>query len=126
MPHMRKLVHVLNAVLTIPFGIGAYIAPQQVFAPFGFSLDATGITLTKGYASAALGFGLVCWFTRNASEASASRGLMLASLAFNAMEAALQLPVAIQGIAKAPIWVTAVSHAILGVLSLVAILQKRS
>ena len=122
---MKKIVHILNAALTIPFGIGAYIAPQQAFAPFGFGLDATGIMLSKGYASTSLGFGLAYWFTRHVSEASVSRGLLLASLAFNAMEAALQLPVAIQGIAKAPIWVTAGAHTVLAVLSLIALFQTR-
>lgn len=122
---MRKLVHVLNAVLTIPFGIGAYIAPQQVFTPFGFNLDATGIMLTKGYGSTALGFGLAYWCTRNLSDTSMRKGLLLASLAFNAMEAVLQLPVAVQGIARAPIWITAASHSILALLSIWALLTPK-
>lgn len=122
---MKKIVHILNAALTIPFGIGAYLAPRQAFGPFGFSLDATGVMLAKGYASTSLGFGLAYWFTRNVSETSVSRGLLVGSLAFNAMEAALQLPVAIQGIAEAPIWVTAGAHTVLALLSLVALFQSR-
>jgi hypothetical protein len=120
---MRKIVHVFNAVLTIPFGVGAYILPRDMFAPFGFALDQTGVMLTKGYASTALGYGLVFWFTRGVTDPSISRGLMLASLAFNAMEAAVQLPLAIHGLAKAPIWVTAGSHTVLVLLSLWALLR---
>lgn len=122
---MKKIVHILNTALTIPFGIGAYLAPGRAFTPFGFSLDATGVMLAKGYASTSLGFGLAYWFTRNVSDASVSRGLLVGSLAFNTMEAALQLPVAIQGIAKAPIWVTAGAHTVLALLSLVALFKSR-
>jgi len=120
-----KLIHILNAALTIPFGIGAYLLPVQAFEPFGFTLDATGVMLTKGYASTALGYGLAFWFTRNVGEGAMQKGLVLASLAFNGMEAALQLPVALSGMAKFPIWVTGGSHALLAILSLVVLATQK-
>lgn len=124
---MQKPLHILNACLTIPFGIAAYLFPQAAFEPFGFALDATAIMLTKGYAAAALGYGLAFWFTRNireSGESGAATGLIAASLAFNSLEALLQLPLAIEGVAGAPLWITGVSHALLALLSLAALLTQ--
>lgn len=118
---MFKLVCILNALMVLPFAVSVLIAPDFTFGQFGIDLGAEGAGVARGYGATALGWGIACVLLRDAADAGAVRGMLIASLVFNAVEVVIQVPVALSGIANAMIWTTIVGHAVVAVLSAVAL-----
>lgn len=123
---MFRLVCLLNAVLVLPFAASALAAPHFTFASFGLDLGAEGAGVAQGYGATALGWGLVCLLLSGSVAADVVRAVLVASLAFNLAEVLIQIPVALSGIASPMIWVTIVAHALVGGLSLLALVQRRA
>ncbi len=111
---IRKLA-VVNALLTVPFGIAAFVSPVPVFALFGVHLDGGGELVARGYAATCLGYGLTLWALRAVREPAQARAMVIAMTVFNALEALAQGSAAMQGIAAGGIWVTVGAHAVVTV-----------
>jgi hypothetical protein len=123
---MFKVVCVLNAVLVLPFAVSALVAPDFTFAQFGIDLGTEGAGVARGYGATALGWGIVCAMLRNTADRTVQTAILVASTAFNLAEVALQVPIALSGIASAMIWVTIIAHGVIGALSLYAQSSVRS
>ena len=96
---MVKLLLIVNALLTLPFGIAALAAPAEVFAQFGLTLDPAGSLIARGYSATLVGYGLVLWLLRRTSEAAVVKPLLLSAVAFNGIEAVIQGVAGVQGVA---------------------------
>jgi hypothetical protein len=120
---MFRIVCLLNALMVIPFGISALIAPAYVFAQFGIAVDAATSGIVRGYGATALGYGIVLLLLRNAEDADDRRAVLSGSLVFNLLEVLLQVPLYANGLASSMIWVTICGHALLAVLSALALVQ---
>ncbi len=118
---MLKLVFWLNAVLLLPFGLAAIIAPEFVFSNFGMTIDAAGAGIARGYASLALGLGVIFLLLRNAIGRAVTVPLLLGSLVFNGAEVLVQVPIYFQGLANGMIWSTILGHCLGLVLSALAL-----
>lgn len=118
---MFKLVCFLNASLTFPFAVLAIAAPAFTFGQFGLDVGPEGDGIVRGYGAAALGWGLVCLMLRQSTSLETVRAILLASLAFNGAEVAIQVPVAQSGIASDLIWVTICGHGATALASLAAL-----
>jgi hypothetical protein len=123
---MFKLVCLLNAVMVLPFAASVLIAPDFTFAQFGIDLGAEGAGVARGYGAAALGWGLVCVFLRNAADAGVILSVLTASLAFNGAEVLVQVPIALSGIASAMIWATVGGHSLAMLLSAWGLMNRRA
>ncbi|MFN4192176.1 MAG: hypothetical protein ACK4FR_04480 [Tabrizicola sp.] len=115
---MFRLLALLNALVVLPFAVSVLAAPDFTFAQFGIELGPEGAGVARGYGATALGWGLVCLMLARSAVAEVKRAVTLASLAFNAAEVLIQVPVAWSGIAGPMIWTTIVAHAGLAALSL--------
>lgn len=120
---MKKVILLGNAFSTLPFGVLTLVSPQLVFQGFEIALDPAGVIVAKGYAAACIGFGLLNYLFRNAEAQFVSK-LMIASIAFNLIEAAIQLEAAVSKNVGSAIWVTIVLHAGLAALSIGALGSK--
>lgn len=118
---MYRLVCLLNALLVLPFAVSALVAPDFTFANFGLDLGPEGGGVAQGYGAAALGWGLAAALLSGATDRAVTQPILIASLAFNLAEVAVQVPVALSGIASAMIWGTVIGHAVLAVLSVIAL-----
>jgi len=110
--------------MTVPFGVLGLLAPAFAFAQFGLNnLDAATLVLIRGYASAALGYGVLVW--KLAAVPAAEFPLLVASAIFNGAEVAVQGHAIALG-AKAgfngTIWTTFLGHGTLALWSLGALL----
>lgn len=121
---MFKLVAVLNAILTLPFAASMLAAPRFTFDQFGIDLGPEGAGVAQGYGAAALGWGLACGLLAGSKSAEVTRAILIASLAFNGAEVALQVGIALSGIASPMIWGTIGAHAVTAVLSLVGLFRR--
>ncbi len=117
---MAKILFIINAVLTFPFGVAALAAPAQLFAQFGVQLDAGGQLIARGYAATLLGYGLVIFLMRNQTDGRVLRPFLLSMAVFNAVEAVIQGIAGAQGVAAAVIFGNVALHAAVALACLVA------
>lgn len=121
---MFRLVCILNALLVLPFAVSVLVAPDFTFGQFGLDLGPEGAGVARGYGATALGWGIACVMLRDAKDWSVMRAMLIASLAFNAVEVLVQVPVAFSGIATAMIWTTIIGHAVVAALSALVLLRS--
>lgn len=122
---MEKFIRIANAVLTLPFGIAALAAPAPVFAGFGVALDAGGQLIARGYAATCIGYGAVFLLSRANADPALGKALLIGSLLFNGIETAIQGMAGAAGTALPAIWGTVIAHAVMTVLSGVALAKAR-
>ena len=108
---MVKILFIINAVLTFPFGVAALAMPAQLFAHFGVQLDAGGQLIARGYAATLLGYGLVIFLMRNQTDGRVLRPFLLSMVVFNAVEAVIQGVAGAQGVAATVIFGNVALHA---------------
>lgn len=121
---MLKAVFLINAILTLPFGVVAMVAPGAAFDGFGIALDPAAHPVVRGYAAACLGFGLVMLLMRDARDDGTAFALLVGSLVFNGLEVAIQLPLGLSGGAGPAIWGTITGHGIAALMSLAALVRR--
>jgi hypothetical protein len=121
---MFKLVCILNAILTLPFAAGVLVAPRFTFDQFGLDLGPEGAGVAQGYGAACLGWGLAAALLAGSKAPEVMRAILIASLAFNGAEVALQVPIALSGIASPMIWGTIGAHALTALLTVVVFMRR--
>lgn len=104
---------IVNALLTLPFGLATLAAPALVFAQFGLRLDPAAALVARGYAATLVGYGLAVWSLRRSRDRAITRPLLLSLVAFNGIEAIIQGVAGAEGLALPVIFVTVVIHAVL-------------
>jgi hypothetical protein len=70
-----KVLFIANTVVSIPFGIGSVLAPHLFLSLFGATLGPAGAVMMQYGGAWLIGLGLLTWFTRNAAESEAGRGV---------------------------------------------------
>jgi len=79
-----KTLFIINAVVSIPFGIGCAVAPRLFLSLFGAELGAAGAYMMQYGGAWLIGIGLVTWLTRSAADSGTGRsiavGLLIAYL----------------------------------------------
>jgi uncharacterized membrane protein len=75
-----KVLFVANTVVSVPFGIGSVLAPHLFLSLFGATLGPAGALMMQYGGAWLIGIGLLTWFTRDAAESQAGRGISLALL----------------------------------------------
>ncbi len=73
-----RTVFILNAAVLVPFGIGSAVAPHLFLSLFGATLGPAGAYMMQYAGAWLIGMGLMTWFSRDAAESEAGRGIALA------------------------------------------------
>lgn len=71
---------IANTVVSIPFGLGSVLMPNLFVSLFGATLGPAGALMMQYGGAWLIGIGLLTWFTRNAAESEAGRGIVKALL----------------------------------------------
>lgn len=121
-----KSLFVLNALLTFPFGVLALAAPAPLFAGFGIQLDAGGELIARGYGATLVAYGLVLYLERQSRDRRTVRAFLLSMALFNAIETVIQGVAGVQGIAAPMIFGTVTIHAVVTVLSAIALFNQQA
>ena len=117
---MTKVLLILNALLTFPFGIAALIAPRGVFSGFGVYLDPAGCLIARGYSAALIGYGTALFLLRNSRDPIVLKSLLCSLVAFNTVEAVIQGVAGAQGLAEPVIFANVIVHGIVALVCLSA------
>lgn len=120
---MIRRLFIANAALTLPFALAGLIAPAILFGSFGLDLDVAGQLVARGYAATLLGYGIVFLTLRDVAKSSVQRALLIASAAFNLVEALVQAVAGAGGVTSSVVWLTVTIHLVVGALSVVAVQQ---
>ena len=121
---MLKAVLLLNTVLVLPFGVIAMVSPGGAFQAFGIALDPVAHPVVRGYAATCLGYGLIMLLLRDVKDNGTAFALLVGSLVFNALQVAVQLPLALDGAAGAAIWGTIIGHGIAALMSFAVLVRR--
>lgn len=71
---------VAGAVVTLIFGLALVLVPGTLLALYGVTVNVQGIFIARLFGAAFLGFTVLNWSARNASDSEVLRGIVLANL----------------------------------------------
>ncbi len=71
---------VAGAVVTLIFGLALVLVPGTLLSLYGITVNDAGILLAQLFGAAFLGYTVLNWSARNASDSEALRGIVLANL----------------------------------------------
>lgn len=101
-------VLIINAVVSLAFGLVSIFAPAQLAAIYGGEVNDAVLALYRINGASLIGFAAVAWFIRNAPASEARRGTVLGFVVGFALYTLIFLVVALQRIGTAAVWVNVV------------------
>jgi hypothetical protein len=120
-----KGLFIVNALLTFPFGVLALAAPVALFAQFGLRLDAAAELIARGYGATLVAYGVVLFLERQSADGRTVRAFLLSMALFNSIEAVIQGVAGTQGVAAVMIFGNVAIHAVVAVLSFIALSRRQ-
>jgi apolipoprotein N-acyltransferase len=103
-----SILFVINAIVSLIFGLVAVFAPGQLAAIYGGTVNDAVLALYRINGASLIGFAAVAWFIRNAPASEARRGILFGFIVGYVVYTLVFLFVALQGIGTAMIWVNVV------------------
>jgi hypothetical protein len=94
----RQTFMSLAAAVSVVTGLAALLAPAQLAAVFGVTLDDVGILQARLLGAAYLGYGAIVWFGKDVRDNAARRAIALGSF----VSWALSLVVTVAGVVMGP------------------------
>ena len=76
---------VIVAVLSLIYGLGFVLLPEQLLSLYGIKTDAGGLLFVRLFGAALVGLGVLAWFIRNADASEERRAVVLALFVLNAI-----------------------------------------
>ena len=71
---------IINAVISLVFGVAAVLAPALLMSFYGITLSPAGIVVTRLFGAALLSHCALTWLARDAPDSEARRAIVLALL----------------------------------------------
>ena len=76
---------VVNAIVAGLFGIGFLVVPAQLLSQYGITTDAQFEMVGQLFGAALIGFAVLTWAARNATDSDARRAILLGIFVCNAI-----------------------------------------
>jgi hypothetical protein len=73
-----KFLFIITGIVAIVFGVAFTIIPAQVYSLYGIESTAGLDYMAQLFGAALIGFGLIAWLARNATDSPARRAIILA------------------------------------------------
>lgn len=80
-----KNLMIIQAILFVLIGLGSLLVPQAYLAPFGVTLDASGVGFARLYGVTGLMLAVMCWLARDAAPSQARRAIVISLFVGNAL-----------------------------------------
>lgn len=95
---------IVVAVVYGLFGLGTLFAPGQVFAPMGITLDASGQLIARTMGATMIGFAVIFWQARKATNSPALRAILLGNAIYLIVEIVVTVSGTLSGIGSSAAW----------------------
>jgi len=73
-----KTLMIINAIVAIVFGVTFVILPAQAYSLYDITADEQLILMGRLFGAALIGFALLTWMARNATDSDARRAIVFA------------------------------------------------
>jgi len=73
------------AVLSLVYGVGFTLLPEQVTSIYGIVTDSGGLLFARLFGASLVAFGVLTWLVRNSGNSDALRSILLGLLVLNAL-----------------------------------------
>ncbi len=87
----RQTFMSLAAGVSVVTGLAALLAPAQIAAVFGVTLDDAGIAQTRLLGAAYLGYAAIVWFAKDVRDHAARRAIALGNVVSYALSAVVTM-----------------------------------
>ena len=104
----HKMVFTVQSVLFFLAGLATLIAPQQLIASYGLSLQQGGVGLARLYGVTAIMLGLINWMARGAGPSEARKAIVLGLFIGNILAALVGIYNGLAGGFGTVIWVSVI------------------
>ena len=122
----RRTFMTLAAGVSIATGLAAVLAPAQVAAVFGVTLNDAGIAQTRLLGAAYLGYSALLWFARDVRDVTAQRAIALGNLVSWALSLVVTAAGIAAGLAGAQSWLLVVLEVVFaGAWGYFAVIDQR-
>ena len=78
-----SILFTINAVVATLFGLAFLIIPAPALAQYGLTADSVTAVMSRFFASALLGYGILAWYARNAEDSPARQAIVIAYFVSN-------------------------------------------
>jgi DMSO reductase anchor subunit len=73
-----KTLMIINTIVAIVFGLSFIIIPTQVYSLYDITADEQLIYMARLFGTVLIGFGILTWMARNATDSDARKAIVLA------------------------------------------------
>jgi hypothetical protein len=94
----------LAAGVSVVTGLSTLLAPAQIAAVFGVTLDDAGIAQTRLLGAAYLGYAAIVWYSKDVRDHTARRAIALGNVVSYALSAVVTIAAVILGLAGIQSW----------------------
>ena len=110
----RTTFLIIAAIIPALFGIALLLAPAQMAATYGTTLNASGIHVARIAGSSLIVIGWITWGARNGSGAEAMRAVLVSGAVANVLDLLISGYATMNGVIGSGIgWATVVLHILL-------------
>ena len=108
----RQAFMSLSAGASVVAGLSALLAPAELAAAFGVTLDAAGALQTRLLGAAYLGYAAITWFGKDVRDSAAQHAIALGSVVSYAISLVLTIAGVVVGPAGTQAWLLVVLQAL--------------
>ena len=108
-----KTLMTINAIVAIVFGVTFVIVPAQVYSLYDITPDEQLIYMGQLFGAALIGFALLTWMARNATDSDARRAIVLALFISNGIGFIVALIAQLSNVVNAFGWSTVAIYLLL-------------
>ena len=111
-----KTLMIINAIVAIVFGVVFVIIPAQVFSMYGFGGESNIQLIYMGqlFGTSLIGFGLLTWTARNASDSEARKAIVFALFLSDVIGFVVALIAQLNNVVNSLGWSTVAIYLLLG------------
>ncbi len=108
-----KNLLIVNAVLTLAFGIGFVLIPSNLISLYGISPEPGTILAAQLYGGLLIAIGLLTWFSRGMADAAALRAIQLSFMIAFGINSIVHIRGTVSGVMNALGWSAVVLYLLL-------------
>jgi hypothetical protein len=99
-----KTIFIIHAIVPLAYGICFELVPAIVLSIYGVTQGPDEILMGRYFGVALIAIGLVCWLSRDITDAKARRAIILALLVSNIIGAIVSVQGTLSGVMSAVGW----------------------